>query len=292
MVLILGAGYFSFIHFYKNPSEKEISLNRELANYSINCFDLANKLVNVSYRGPEAKNEVRDSLQKVKQMKSAFFSSGIFHSALKPEQREAALLVYEVLTSLEDSFTAPIEPSVYRSLIPKIKQRLEILRLSILKLELPGDIRSRLRTIELQFDSSKVFKVEARKELEGKRRGFGIVSFSLRPRYESKTPEGYLVLPKTELVDITIEVQNQGEVEESDISVMLTLKTSNESEPLTFSDSIENLKPLEKKPVTFMSIPLNEPAGTLYTASLSVKPVEGEKVVSNNTLEISFLVMN
>lgn len=292
LLLLIAVSYFCFIYFYKNPHDKEISVNRKLANYSISCFDIANTLITISYKGPEAKNNVKYALQKVKQLKSSFFSSGIIHRASKPEQREAALLVLEALTSLEDALTAPIEPTVYKSLIPKIKQRLEILRFSVLKLEIPKDLQIKLKNIELKFDSSKVFKVNTKKEILGKRRGFGIISFSLKPRYESKTPEGYLILPKTELVDITIEVQNQGEVEESDISIMLTLKTTGDTEPLTFSESIESLKPFEKKPVTFMSIPLNEPAGTLYTASLTVKPVEGEKVISNNILEISFLVAN
>lgn len=137
----------------------------------------------------------------------------------------------------------------------------------------------------IDFDLAKAIPKppETPKPTRPLRRGTGIASFSTIPKpitYESSLNTYYYA--PTDLLAATIEVENQGEVEETSVAVTLILRSSLSGKIAEVSTTIDSLKPKERKPVTFQNL-LPDPAlDAENVLKVIVTPVSGEKYIFNN----------
>lgn len=118
--------------------------------------------------------------------------------------------------------------------------------------------------------------------------GIGIISLTTQPRKLKDEPgRGVYVLPKSDLLNVTIEVINQGNQEESNVPVVAVLKTRNNKEQRR-EHYIISIKQNERKPVTFQNfLPSTR---YLNILTITVGPLPGEQYIKNNTREFRFVM--
>jgi hypothetical protein len=112
--------------------------------------------------------------------------------------------------------------------------------------------------------------------------GTGLVSVTVQPSGKQLTPSGTTDIPATKGLSFDVQVQNQGENDEKDVTVKLTI--SGAGKPITVSGQIQQIA---RGATATVSIPLPSlpPTGRPVTIKVSVAPVPGETKVDNNTQE-------
>jgi hypothetical protein len=121
--------------------------------------------------------------------------------------------------------------------------------------------------------------------------GLALVSISTKPRRKRYISSRRLyILPATDIMSVTVEVENQGNVDEEDVKVKASLKSETEPEEKVYEVTIPLIKKGEKRAVTFENLlPTNEP-DIVNLLTVEISPVSGEKYTENNRREFKFVL--
>jgi hypothetical protein len=109
--------------------------------------------------------------------------------------------------------------------------------------------------------------------------GLGLVQTTANPGGVVLQPDTDNTLSASGTPELVVQVQNQGESEETDVSVSATV--SGGSSPIDLSRTIPRIGPGETADVTIPVSP-KPPSGSNLTIEVSVQPVPGETVSDNN----------
>ncbi len=115
------------------------------------------------------------------------------------------------------------------------------------------------------------------------RRGLAIISLTTKPKqasYDSSRKTYYY--SKTDVMSVTVEIQNQGEVAETSIVVRLTLRSSIAGQIDETTKVVKRLKPAERKPLTFENILPDTSDNAENIIKIFIEPVPQEKYLFNN----------
>lgn len=112
--------------------------------------------------------------------------------------------------------------------------------------------------------------------------GTGLVSTTVQPSGKALSPSGTTDIPATKGLSFDVQVQDQGENDEKDVTVTLTI--SGAGKPIKVDSQIDSIA---RGANATASIPLPSlpPTGRPVTIKVTVKPVPGEKKTDNNTQE-------
>lgn len=118
-------------------------------------------------------------------------------------------------------------------------------------------------------------------------RGIAVLSINTVPENRLDANDIFKI-KRSETIDIRVIVENQGNVEEKDIPVELTIKSDSSPEPIRRSQSIPELRVEDKVEVVFsgVSVPAQ---GRVYSLEIKAGPVPNEKILDNNYLSIKFM---
>lgn len=119
------------------------------------------------------------------------------------------------------------------------------------------------------------------------RRGVALISFTTLPRPEKKLSGTVYLYAVVDMMAVTVEVQNQGETTETSVPVTLTIRSSKAGEIGAITKSVENLKPGERKPVTFENVLPDTSPDVENTIRVVAGPVPGESYLLNNEKTIT-----
>jgi hypothetical protein len=117
--------------------------------------------------------------------------------------------------------------------------------------------------------------------------GTGLAGVTIAPSGQVLTEGSVTEVPAGEGLSFEVQVQNQGETDEQDVPVLVTLEGGDE--PTELEGSLDTLAagdtgtvsvPLDTAPVT----------GEELQASVEVEPLEGEEVTDNNVAEYGILL--
>lgn len=290
VVLALFAAIVCF--FYLNlkvkPEKHKLETNEKIANIHLQIKSSLENLTEFAYQGPKA-DKVR--VQALKNSLTALNGAQSIlekERALTPKQLKAIAELISLASRLELTARFSFDEQLLKQSLPLLYN--EYNRLSNLITELRpkrGD-KDKITFSLLFFEPEKVFRIQENPELANKRRGLGIVSFTTQPKFSEKRRDGIYELPLSEYLDLHLEIQNQGEIIEKNVQVTLNLESTALAEPLSLDEKIPEIKPRERKPVSFTRIPLEAKPGTIYFLKVFVKPVAGEKVLENNKLSLKF----
>ena len=126
-------------------------------------------------------------------------------------------------------------------------------------------------------------------ERVGELHGISIISIATKPKRERYIEESNLyVLPKADILMVTIEIVNQGNVEERNIDIKAILKPATSSKSQKYLQKIISLKPGDRKAVTFNNLLPDSDRGVINLLTLTAGPVPKEQNLYNNTLEYKF----
>ncbi len=126
--------------------------------------------------------------------------------------------------------------------------------------------------------------------LTGVRRGLALLSLTTIPKKQRYLPtRNAWLLPHTEVLTVTVEVMNQGEVEESAVTVTLALRSSAGASS-SFTQTIDRISAGAKRPVTFENVLPDTAPGSRNYLNVEVSMVEGEAFPENNVKELVFLL--
>lgn len=120
------------------------------------------------------------------------------------------------------------------------------------------------------------------------RRGVALISLSTLPRPTKKLPGGAYVFALADVMSVTVEVQNQGEATEATVTVVLTVRSDKAGEVHRAERTIENLKPGERRPVTFENVLPDASPDAENVIKVVAGPVPGEKYLFNNEKTLRF----
>ena len=123
------------------------------------------------------------------------------------------------------------------------------------------------------------------------RRGLAVIANSIEfePRVINEQGD-FLILANGNTVNITILIENQGNVTENDVLVTVSYSTENNPSADEKTYTINNINPSEQKAVTitgFSAYP-----GLRCSLKVEVAPVPGEVLLTNNTAVYNFVVEN
>ncbi len=121
--------------------------------------------------------------------------------------------------------------------------------------------------------------------------GLALISISTKPKNKRYISSRRLyVLPAADIMSVTVEVENQGNVDEEDVRVRASLKSETEPEEKVYEVTIPIIKKGERRAVTFENLlPTNEP-DVVNLLTVEVSPVSGEKYTENNRREFKFVL--
>lgn len=289
LALILMA-YFGYTNFQLKNEKKELALNTRIGNIFLSSSNSLEKAIIYAYEGPSAANNLNRSISLAEKNLKEIKNLLLREKNLKENQLRSLYNLILLNSNLKTFSGLPFSEANIKTLIPEIIEIFKETKESVLLLSLDDKIRKEIERKNIIFDTAKIFKPKEIQNYSNKRRGLGILSYSTKPRLLGKDERGYYYLEKTDLIDVNLEIQNQGEVSEKGIEILLTLESENAMEPLTFNRTVEEIKAREVKPVSFTAVPLQSIYGKLYKMVIMVKPVPGEKVLENNRLEINFYV--
>ena len=121
------------------------------------------------------------------------------------------------------------------------------------------------------------------------RRGLALINDSIEFNPKIINEQGdYLILAKGDIVNVTLLVENQGNITEKDVIVTMNYSTETDPKPEEKTYTITSINPSEQKSVTisgFKAYP-----GTRCSITIDVKPVQNESLLTNNTASFKFLV--
>ncbi len=119
--------------------------------------------------------------------------------------------------------------------------------------------------------------------------GVAIISLATKPRPLRKIYHRNLyILPATELIAVTVEIVNQGNVDETEVKVKASLKSERQANPRNYQIVLPILKKGERKAVTFENLLVDNEPEVVNLLTINVVPVPGEKYAGNNTREFKF----
>lgn len=119
--------------------------------------------------------------------------------------------------------------------------------------------------------------------------GVAIISLATKPRPLRKIYSRNLyILPATELIAATVEIVNQGNVDEAEVKVKASLKSERQANPRTYQVVLPLLKKGERKAITFENLLVDNEPGVVNLLSINVVPVPGERYAGNNLREFKF----
>lgn len=288
LAFLMIAFFSAYRYLVVIPKEKELETNRKISYLLLETASSIQNLVKFAYEGPKAdplKKEVLEKSLKIRMEISARISE-----KPNPSQLKSLIEMLELNSSVNLCLSANFSEDIARILIPKIVKKFESTRKTVLLMKLDEMTRRKLTELKISFDPAKVYRQKEQVVLSSKRRGLGIVSYSTKPRFAGKNENGIFVLEETEILDLNLEVQNQGEIPEKDVKVSLMLESPGNMEPIFYEKVLKEIKPLERKPVSFTALPLTLPAGSVYRITVNVGPVPSEAVKENNVLVLEFSV--
>lgn len=119
--------------------------------------------------------------------------------------------------------------------------------------------------------------------------GLAIISIATKPQKKSyDASKGLNILPHTDFLMVTIEVENQGNVDEKNVPIRATLTSETNPEVNEYKLELPLIKKGERKAVTFENILITNDRGVVYLLTVEAGPVPGEQYAGNNKLEFKF----
>lgn len=194
------------------------------------------------------------------------------------------IAVSQITRSFLDMY---ISDEIYKYLQDEIKsagEKIDIKNLTVIS----SKVLKEVDLIDTQNVSKLVSDLKTVANLQ-ERRGMAIVSDSIEfnPRVINEQGE-YLILAKGNEISVTLIVENQGNVTEKDVVVVMQYKTADNPKADEKTYTIASIDPSEQKSVTisgFKAYP-----GLKCSMLIEIKPVQGESVLTNNSVSYNFMV--
>ena len=123
------------------------------------------------------------------------------------------------------------------------------------------------------------------------RRGVAVIgqSINFNPKIQNEADE-YLIIKKGSKINVSINIENQGNVTENDVPVKLTYTVEGSSKSEEKTLSIDVINPSEQKTVTFTDI--TPYPGKKCEIKIEAGPVPDEILFTNNTAVYKFKMEN
>jgi hypothetical protein len=111
--------------------------------------------------------------------------------------------------------------------------------------------------------------------------GTGVVSVTIRPGGQQLAAGGAVDVPVSEDLAFDVTVQNQGEHEEREVVVAVTI--SGAGRPIELEESLDSIAPGQQE-VVRIPLATQPPTGRPVTIAVETRPVPGEEKTDNNKL--------
>lgn len=121
--------------------------------------------------------------------------------------------------------------------------------------------------------------------------GVAVTGVTTSPASQDSTSSGVSILPYSTSFTVTVAVENQGNQEEEDVPVIVTLVDEKDASQQQQTKKITRLKPNETVTLVFDEINPVTGRDTVNILTVKAGPVENEKNVENNEQEFSFLML-
>lgn len=195
-------------------------------------------------------------------------------------QEENRLILYEMAVELRDAARLAERGADFTLFLAAYKDSLDRWKESYKKLKPDSETDTGRLSLDLTQLEPRV--IPSGSEKPG-RRGLAVISISTRPKPVSfDEKEKMYLYEHTDLMDVTVEVQNQGEETEHDVVVYLLLKSSNTGIIIETTRTIDVLSPGETKPVTFVNLLPDPQDSAEHLIKVVAQPVPGEAYIFNN----------
>jgi hypothetical protein len=120
--------------------------------------------------------------------------------------------------------------------------------------------------------------------------GVAVTQHSTSPASVDSTQSGVPILPFSKNFTVKATVENQGNQDEEDIPVVVTLTTSPDGKTQKKTRKIAKLAPKEKATVVIEGLKPATGADNENTVTIKAGPVPNEKMVENNSMEFNFIM--
>jgi len=120
--------------------------------------------------------------------------------------------------------------------------------------------------------------------------GVAVIGLTTAPAKVDTTESGVAILPYSATFTVKVTVQNQGNQEEDNVPVVVTLDQDPEATQQKKTQKITRLKAGETATLVFEDIKPGTGSSTVNTLKVTAGPVPNEKKVDNNTMEIAFIM--
>ena len=120
--------------------------------------------------------------------------------------------------------------------------------------------------------------------------GVAVAQYSASPARVDRTESGVSILPYSKNFTVKVAVENQGNQDEEDIPIVVTLTTSPEGTPQKKTMKIAKLAPKESATVVIEGLKPATGEDKENTIKIKAGPVPNEKVLENNSVEFSFIM--
>lgn len=120
--------------------------------------------------------------------------------------------------------------------------------------------------------------------------GVAVVGLSTAPARVDTTESGVSILPYSKSFTVKVAVQNQGNQQEDDVPVVVTLDQDPETSQVKKTQKIARLKAGETATLVFEDIKHGIGSDIENTLKVVAGPVKGERMVDNNTMEMRFIM--
>lgn len=120
--------------------------------------------------------------------------------------------------------------------------------------------------------------------------GVAVVGLTTSPARIDRTESGVSILPYSKSFTVKVTVQNQGNQEEEDIPVVVTLTQDSGGTPQKDTQKIARLKPDESTTVIIEKLKPAKGSDVVNTVTVKAGPVKHEKKVDNNVLDFNFIM--
>ncbi|PKQ28365.1 MAG: hypothetical protein CVT63_03145 [Candidatus Anoxymicrobium japonicum] len=120
--------------------------------------------------------------------------------------------------------------------------------------------------------------------------GVAVLGLTTTPARVDSTESGISILPYSKSFVVKVSVQNQGNQEEHDIPVVVTLTQDSGSAPQKKTQKITRLKAGETATLVFEDLAPATGSEKENTVKATAGPVPKEKKTDNNTIELNFIM--
>jgi hypothetical protein len=120
--------------------------------------------------------------------------------------------------------------------------------------------------------------------------GVAVVGLTTAPARVDTTESGVSILPYSSTFTVKVAVQNQGNQEEDDVPIVVTLDQDPSATQQKKTQKITRLKAGETATLVFEDIKPGTGADIVNSLKVTAGPVPNEKKVDNNTMEIKFIM--